>query len=97
MRAYLREVGLDHEDSAEPGVVSLSTEVLESAGHGIGLGWERPILTPYEEIVLEPGMTIAIEQHVGAARRRHDPLRGDGARDTEGPEIMTAACPARWW
>ena len=97
VRAHLAEVGLDHEDAAEPGVVSLSTEVLESAGHGIGLGWERPILTPYEDMVLEAGMTIAIEQHVarpgaGTIRYEETVLVTD-----DGPEIMTAACPARWW
>lgn len=97
VRAHLVEVGLDHEDSAEPGVVSLSTEVLESAGHGIGLGWERPILTPYEDMVLEAGMTIAIEQHVarpGAGTIRYEETV---LVTPEGPEIMTAACPARWW
>jgi Xaa-Pro aminopeptidase len=97
VRGHLAEVGLDHEDSAEPGVVSLSTEVLESAGHGIGLGWERPILTPYEDMVLEAGMTIAIEQHVarpGAGTIRYEETV---LVTPEGPEIMTAACPARWW
>lgn len=97
VRAYLVEVGLDHEDSAEPGVVSLSTEVLESAGHGIGLGWERPILTPYEDMLLEPGMTIAIEQHV--ARPGVGTIRYEETVlvTLDGPEIMTRACPARWW
>jgi Xaa-Pro aminopeptidase len=97
VRAYLVEVGLDHEDASEPGVVSLSTEVLESAGHGIGLGWERPILTPYEDMVLEPGMTIAIEQHVarpGAGTIRYEETV---LVTPEGPEIMTSACKARWW
>ena len=37
---------------------------LESAGHGIGVGWEPPTLTPYDDTVLVPGMTLAIEQHV---------------------------------
>jgi Xaa-Pro aminopeptidase len=97
VRAYLVEVGLDHEDSADPGVVSLSTEVLESAGHGIGLGWERPILTPHEDMLLEPGMTIAIEQHVarpGAGTIRYEETV---LVTPDGPEIMTAACSARWW
>jgi Xaa-Pro aminopeptidase len=97
IRTWLREHDLDHEDAGTPGEVSLSTEVLEAAGHGIGLGWERPFLTPFEELVLEPGMTIAIEQHVarpgaGTARYEETVLVTDGA-----PEIMTAACPARWW
>jgi Xaa-Pro aminopeptidase len=97
VRGHLVEVGLDHEASAEPGVVSLSTDVLESAGHGIGLGWERPVLTPYEDLQLEAGMTIAIEQHVartgvGTVRYEETVLVTD-----QGPEIMTSASPSRWW
>jgi Xaa-Pro aminopeptidase len=97
VRAHLVEVGLDHTDSVDAGVASLSTEVLESAGHGIGLGWERPILTPYEDMVLEPGMTIAIEQHV--ARPGIGTIRYEETVlvTPDGPEIMTRACPSRWW
>jgi Xaa-Pro aminopeptidase len=95
-RAYLREVDMDHEE-VEGEEVSLTTDVLESIGHGIGLGWEEPWLTPTSETVLEPGMTIAIEQHVsrlGAGTMRYEEtvLVTDGE-----PEIMTASCPARWW
>ena len=95
-RRYLRENGLDHEETQGDGV-SLSTDVLESIGHGIGLGWELPWLTPTSEIVLEPGMTLAVEQHVsrpGAGTMRYE----ETVLVTEGePEIMTASCPARWW
>jgi Xaa-Pro aminopeptidase len=97
VRGYLAEHGLDHSaPEAQPGA-ALSEDVLDSAGHGIGLGWERPVLTPYEGIVLRPGMTIAIEQHVskagaGTVRYEETVLVGE-----DGPEIMTAACPARWW
>ena len=61
------------------------------------VGWERPFLTPYEEMKLVPGMTIAIEQHVsrpgvGTVRYEETVLVTD-----DEPEIMTAGCPARWW
>jgi Xaa-Pro aminopeptidase len=97
-RAHLREVGLDHIDEpAADGEVSLSTDVLESIGHGIGLGWEPPWLTPVSETVLEPGMTIAIEQHVSrpdAGTMRYE----ETVLVTEDePEIMTAGCRSRWW
>ena len=97
VREHLREVGLDHADSAEPGAVSLSTDVLEAAGHGIGLGWERPFFTPFEEMELVAGMTVAIEQHVarpgvGTIRYEETVLVTD-----DGPEIMTSASPSRWW
>ncbi len=95
-RAYLREVGLDHEEG-DGDEVSLTTDVLESIGHGIGLGWEEPWLTPTSETVLVPGMTIAIEQHVsrpdaGTMRYEETVLVTDGE-----PEIMTAGCRSRWW
>jgi Xaa-Pro aminopeptidase len=97
VRAHLREVGLDHADTASPDTVSLSTDVLEAAGHGIGLGWERPFFTPFEEMELAAGMTVAIEQHVsrpgvGTVRYEETVLV-----TPDGPEIMTSGCPARWW
>jgi Xaa-Pro aminopeptidase len=97
IRSHLREIGHDHSDSAVEGVVSLSTEALEAGGHGIGLGWERPFITPYETTRLAAGMTIAIEQHVskpgvGTVRYEETVLVTHA-----GPEIMTAGCPARWW
>ena len=96
VRGYLRDVGLDHLDDAT-GKQSLSDDLLEAAGHGIGAGWERPFLTPHEEMALVPGMTIAIEQHVsrpgvGTVRYEETVLVTHGE-----PEIMTAGCPARWW
>jgi Xaa-Pro aminopeptidase len=33
-------------------------------GHGLGLGWERPWMIDSEEIVIEPGMYLAIERAV---------------------------------
>jgi Xaa-Pro aminopeptidase len=97
-RTYLRDAGLDHADDPEGGVVDLSTEVLESIGHGLGLGWEEPWLTPQSDVVLEPGMTLAIEQHV--SRRGVGTIRYEEVvlvQDQGGPEILTSACPARWW
>jgi Xaa-Pro aminopeptidase len=97
VRDHLRELGMDHSDTAVHGEATLSEDVLEAAGHGIGAGWERPFLTPHEEMELVPGMTIAIEQHVskpgvGTVRYEETVLVTEGA-----PEIMTAGCPARWW
>jgi Xaa-Pro aminopeptidase len=96
-RRYLREQGFDHVDEPGVGVVDLSTEALESIGHGLGLGWEEPWLTPLSETVLEPGMVLAVEQHVsrrgvGTMRYEETIIVTDGE-----PEIMTAGCPARWW
>jgi Xaa-Pro aminopeptidase len=61
------------------------------------VGWDEPVLTPTTELVLEPGMTLAIEQHVsrpdvGTVRYEETVIVTDGA-----PEIMTAGCKSRWW
>jgi Xaa-Pro aminopeptidase len=76
---------------------ALSADDVESAGHGIGVGWEPPTLTPYDDTVLVPGMTLAVERYVtragvGTARFEETVLV-----TKTGPEIMTATCPARWW
>jgi Xaa-Pro aminopeptidase len=89
--------GLSHRPDTDPKASILSADYLESAGHGIGVGWEPPTLTPYDETVLSPGMTLAVEQHVtkagvGTVRFEETVL----VTETE-PEIMTAGCPARWW
>jgi Xaa-Pro aminopeptidase len=95
--AALADRGLAHQADADPRESVLSADYLESAGHGIGVGWEPPTLTPYDRTVLLPGMTLAIEQHVsragvGTVRFEETVLVTEGA-----PEIMTAGCPARWW
>jgi Xaa-Pro aminopeptidase len=93
----LADRGLAHDATTDPKTSILSADYLESAGHGIGVGWEPPTLTPYDETVLSAGMTLAIEQHVtnagvGTVRFEETVL----VTETE-PEIMTAGCPARWW
>jgi Xaa-Pro aminopeptidase len=93
----LEERGLAHRADMDPRESILSADYLESVGHGIGVGWEPPTITPYDETVLVPGMTLAIEQHVsrpgvGTVRFEETVLVTEGE-----PEIMTAGSPARWW
>jgi Xaa-Pro aminopeptidase len=78
---------------------SADTDVgsIDFYGHGIGLGFERPVLFPGETTVLRPGMTIAVETYV-AGPDGTTAIYEDTVLVTDGePEIMTAACPARWW
>jgi Xaa-Pro aminopeptidase len=96
-RAHLREIGLDHVAAGDDGEVDLSSDLLESIGHGIGVGWDEPVLTPKTETVLEAGMTLAVEQHVsrrgvGTVRYEETLIVTDGE-----PELMTSGCRARWW
>jgi Xaa-Pro aminopeptidase len=66
-------------------------------GHGIGLGFERPTIHPGEPTVLRPGMTIAVETYVSGADGT-TAIYEETVLVTDGePEIMTAACPSRWW
>jgi Xaa-Pro aminopeptidase len=96
-RSELADRGLDNEPPPAELESALSDDLLESCGHGIGVGWDLPTLTPVDDTVLVPGMTLAIEQHVsrpGAGTVRYEETVL--VTDSE-PEIMTAACPARWW
>lgn len=96
-RGYLHENGLDHVDEGPSAGPNLSTDVLESFGHGIGVGWDEPLITPTSSTILSPGMVLAVEQHV--SRRGIGTVRyEDVLVVTEGaPEILTLGCPARWW
>jgi Xaa-Pro aminopeptidase len=89
--------GLSHRPDTDPKASILSADYLESAGHGIGVGWEPPTLTPYDETVLYPGMTLAVEQHVTKAGVGTVRFEETVLVTETGPEIMTAGCPARWW
>jgi Xaa-Pro aminopeptidase len=95
-RAYLREHGLDHVDPGD-GTVDLSTDVLEGFGHGLGLQMEAPWLTPTDETQIKAGMVLAVEQHV--SRRDAGTVRYEEniIVTEDGPEVMTAGCPPRWW
>ncbi len=101
VRAHLRERGVDHEPPAAG--VGLSTDVLEAAGHGIGCGWERPFITPHEDMELVAGHDHRHRAARLEARRRHGPLRGDRsrhrrrARDHDGrlPVPLVVARPSR--
>jgi Xaa-Pro aminopeptidase len=95
--AELASRGLAHRSDTDPKASILSADYLESAGHGIGVGWEPPTLTPYDETVLAPGMTLAIEQHVSKAGAGTVRFEETVLITESEPEIMTAGCPARWW
>ena len=72
-------------------------EQLDGVGHGLGLGFELPwidLSSPWE---LAVGMTLALEVYlsepgVGTVAFEHVVVVTD-----DKPEIITLACPARWW
>ena len=95
--AELTARDLAHRPDTDPKASILSADYLESAGHGIGVGWEPPTLTPYDETILSPGMTLAVEQHVTKASVGTVRFEETVLVTEHGPEIMTAGCPVRWW
>ncbi len=84
------------EDQDWPRVGGFAVEPLPFFAHGIGLGFDGPWIAAHDDTVLAEGMTVAVEVVVTG--------HGMGTAFEEtvlmldsGPEIMTAACPARWW
>lgn len=72
------------------------TEGFPAVGHGIGLGWEAPWLTPTDDTELVPGMTIAVEALFG-----HHSIGGgfheeNGVVTDDGFEIWTADVTRDW-
>lgn len=96
-QAELVRRGVVDRAATSPEDGALTADDVESAGHGIGAGWEPPTLTPYDDTRLAAGMTLAVERYVtragvGTVRIEETVLVTDN-----GPEIMTAGCPVRWW
>ena len=66
-------------------------------GHCLGLSQEAPWIVPGETTPLVPNMVVAIEafvgrSEVGASNCEQNLIVRNGT-----PEILTAACPQRWW
>ncbi|MDQ2853536.1 MAG: M24 family metallopeptidase [Chloroflexota bacterium] len=72
------------------------TEGFPAVGHGIGLGWEAPWLTPVDHTVLVPGMTIAVETLVGHPSMGGGFFEENGVVTETGFEVLTSA-QRRWW
>jgi Xaa-Pro aminopeptidase len=72
------------------------TEGFPAVGHGIGLGWEAPWLTPADQTVLEPGMTIAVETLIGHRTLGGGFFEENGVVTETGFEVLTTA-RRRWW
>jgi Xaa-Pro aminopeptidase len=73
------------------------TEGFPAVGHGIGLGWEAPWLTPTDQTILEPGMTIAVETLIGHPSMGGGFHEENGVVTDDGFEVLTRNVPAKWW
>jgi Xaa-Pro aminopeptidase len=77
-------------------VLDSDTEGFPAVGHGIGLGWEAPWLTPVDQTILEPGMTIAVETLIGHPSMGGGFFEENGVVTATGFEVLTTA-RRRWW
>lgn len=85
------EIGLRIESESE---LDLASSDFSALGHGLGLGFEGPWITPDDRSSIEPGMCIAIERyvslgHVGATFEHDVIVREEGP-----PEILDSASDA---
>ena len=65
-------------------------------GHGVGLSWESPWLRPHEDVVLEPGMYLALEGFLGAEGVGGVFHEDNGLVTSDGFETWSTA-RMRWW
>ena len=72
-------------------------ELFPAFGHGIGVGLEPPWIIEGEPTLLEKNMTIAIEAMVGSPEVGAAGFEQDVRVTADGCEVLTAACPKRWW
>ena len=76
-------------------VEAADTEGFPAVGHGIGLGWEAPWLTPNDQTVLVPGMTIAVETLIGHPSMGGGFFEENGVVTEIGFEVLSTA-RRRW-
>lgn len=76
--------------------LALSGEESPILGHGLGLGWESPWLRPNEDVVLEPGMYLALEGFLGAEGVGGVFHEDNGLVTSDGFETWSTA-RMRWW
>jgi Xaa-Pro aminopeptidase len=69
--------------------------VFSGLGHGLGLGWDAPWLTPDENAEIKPGMVMCIEKTL-----MRDGWLGDFEEtvviENDGPHLITDA-RRRYW
>jgi len=70
-------------------------EGFPAVGHGIGLGWEAPWLTPVDHTILVRGMTIAVETLIGHSSMGGGFFEENGIVTETGFEVLTTA-RRRW-
>jgi Xaa-Pro dipeptidase len=66
-------------------------------GHQLGLTTEGPFITAGEPALLEPGMVMSVEIVMGTPATGGISHEESVIVTDDGVEVLTAACPTRWW
>jgi len=66
-------------------------------GHSLGLTQEAPWIVDGETTVVEPNMVLAVEAYLARSEIGGSNFEQNIIVRDDRPEIMTAACPSRWW
>jgi Xaa-Pro aminopeptidase len=95
--AWLREHGFADVGGDPDGSAGEPEYGFSLFGHSLGLTTERPWIIAQEDTVIEPNMVLAIEAVVGRAGVGSSNFEQTLIVGEDGPEILTAECPTRWW
>jgi Xaa-Pro aminopeptidase len=66
-------------------------------GHSVGLTQEAPWIVDGETTVVEPNMVLAVEAYLARPEIGGSNFEQNIIVRDDRPEILTAACPSRWW
>jgi Xaa-Pro aminopeptidase len=66
-------------------------------GHSLGITQEAPWIVDGERTAVEPNMVLAVEAYLARPEIGGSNFEQNLVVRDEQPEILTAACPSRWW
>lgn len=66
-------------------------------GHSLGLTQEAPWIVDGETTVVQPNMVLAVEAYLARPEIGGSNFEQNIIVRDDRPEILTAACPSRWW
>jgi Xaa-Pro aminopeptidase len=95
--SWLVENGFASHRAGPEGAGTEFGELFPAFGHGIGAGLEPPWIIKGEPTMLEENMTLAVEALVGRPGVGAAGFEQDVRITAGGCEVLTEACPKRWW
>ena len=95
--AWLTANGFDEPEETVGTEGATRAGMFPGFGHGIGLGTEDPYIMPGVAAVIEENMVIAVEILLSRAGIGGAGFEQDVIVTASGCDVITAACPSRWW